>query len=428
MSLSDLLLAAEPVLLRHWRSAADEQRLRLDRLLGEDAVFEQVKGLLSALFGVIEQSASADQVSRAVDRALPRILEHLHKLQETSALNATEIVVLLYNAKQAVGAWVREASASEAASPESSLDLAALDQLLLLLNRLGIVFLDSAMHSREGTVMEQDVLAVEYAMLYERTRQIAITDSLTGLYNYGYFLDRLRAERARAERYQRLLSLLVIDIDHFKHYNDHNGHLAGNEVLKRLGRILEDEAREVDFVARYGGEEFVVLVPEANRRSAFALAERIRDRVAETLFPHRETQPHGWLTISAGVATYPIDSSDEEELFRVADQSLYRAKARGRNRVVAHVPSDKVVLKFFPPRPASAVALVGNFNNWDLLADPMTEESDGSFRFEVALNPGTYRFKYVLDGSDWVSDPAHETEPDNYGGQNNVLRVRRAQG
>jgi diguanylate cyclase (GGDEF)-like protein len=316
---------------------------------------------------------------------------------------------------------------STTASPEhlpSEVRVEEIHQMEMLLGRLAVVVADSALHIRDPNASQEQVLAFEYALLYERTRQLAITDALTELYNFGYFWDRLKEERARAERYQRLLSLIMVDIDHFKHYNDHNGHLAGNEVLRRISRIISDESREVDIVARYGGEELVVLSPEANRRHAFLLAERIRQRIADALFAHRELQPGGRVTVSAGVATYPVDANSEESLVHCADQALYVAKRQGRNAVVAYEPTHRVTISFHPYRAAKTVSLVGNFNAWDLKADLMFPVGDGGFQFTIALNPGTYRYKFVLDGHEWLADESVERLPDNFGGENNVLRVR----
>jgi diguanylate cyclase (GGDEF)-like protein len=299
----------------------------------------------------------------------------------------------------------------------------ALDQVSSLLNRLGLVFFESAMRIKEEG-FTQDILAIEYALLYERTRQIAITDRLTGLYNFGYFHERLREERMRAERYHRLLSLVIFDIDHFKKYNDANGHPAGNEVLKKIAQILKEEKRDVDIVARYGGEEMVLILPETSRRHAADLAERIRRRISETLFENMESQPSGKLTVSAGVATFPVDASDEDDLVQKADNSLYQAKTQGRNLVVAFKPSITVTLTYQPSRELAKVALVGNFNNWDKDTDPMTRHADGSFQFVISLNPGIYHYKFVLNEVEWIPDPANpEHVHDTMGGENSILRV-----
>ena len=231
----------------------------------------------------------------------------------------------------------------------------------------------------------------------------------------------MKEERLRAERYHRLLSLVILDIDHLKKNNDANGHPAGNEVLKKIATMLKQEAREVDIVARYGGEEMVIILPETSRKRATDLAERIRQRVSDALFDHMQSQPLGKMTVSAGVATFPVDASTEDDLIKKADNSLYQAKSQGRNQVVAF----KVPITYRPHREISKVALVGSFNNWDKDTDLMPRQEDGSFRFVIALNPGIYHYKFVLNDVEWIADPScPERVHDGLGGDNSVLRVQ----
>jgi len=217
---------------------------------------------------------------------------------------------------------------------------------------------------------------------------------------------------------------VIFDIDHFKKYNDANGHPAGNEVLKKIAQILKEEAREVDIVARYGGEEMVIILPETSRKRAAELADRIRERISLTHFEGMTTQPGGKMTISAGVATFPVDATSEEDLIKKADSSLYKAKSLGRNRVEAFDPPVKVPIRYKSHRELSKVSLVGNFNNWDKDADPMEMQQDGTFQFIIALNPGVYHYKFVLNDVEWIPDPAcPERVHDSLGGDNSVLRV-----
>jgi len=228
----------------------------------------------------------------------------------------------------------------------------------------------------------------------------------------------------RAERYHRLLSLIIFDIDHFKKYNDANGHPAGNEVLKKIAEILKAEAREVDIVARYGGEEMVIILPETSRKRAAELADRIREKVSSATFAKMESQPLKKVTLSAGVATYPVDAANEESLIKKADSSLYVAKSQGRNQVVSFEPATKVTVTYKPSKPVNKVALVGNFNNWDKDVDLMDRQEDGSFRFVISLEPGIYHYKFVLDDDEWVIDPSNfQKSYDGLGGDNNVLKV-----
>lgn len=182
-------------------------------------------------------------------------------------------------------------------------------------------------------------LAMSYVTRLGRTQQDAEIDGLTGAYNKRYLQKRLGDEVHRAERQSGSMSLFIMDIDHFKHYNDTNGHLEGDEVLKKLGEILKGTLRQDDVVARYGGEEFIVLYPGAAKETAIRLADKVRRSVESCAFPHGARQPEGRLTISGGVATFPEDALNAVELIRCADQALYEAKGAGRNRIVAAVPN-----------------------------------------------------------------------------------------
>ncbi len=408
-------------LKHHWQSAKESLAGRLAQMGAETAVFGAVGVLLRNLAAIVERKGSAEQ---AVDAALKPIVQSLRNLQAENQLSSTDMVFLLFllrdSLKELSGETVREgAGFAEAGTVEK------LEQVTLLLNRLGLVFFDNAMRQDgQENGLGQDVLAIEYALLYERTRQMAITDRLTGLYNFGYFLERLKEERIRAERYHRLLSLVIMDLDNFKVFNDTNGHPAGNEVLKKVARILKEESREVDVTARYGGEELVLILPETSRKRASELAERIRHRIEATSFDHMESQPSGRVTLSAGVATFPVDASNEEALIKAADESLYQAKSKGRNRVESYQPSHKVTLAYRPYREVQRVSLVGDFNSWDKDVDPMERQPDGTFRFIIALNPGVYHYKFVLDDVEWISDPfCHERVHDGQGGDNSVLRI-----
>lgn len=207
---------------------------------------------------------------------------------------------------------------------------------------MGILYVDD-FKSRNYTFHETSLLsllstyaamAIEQTRLMESTRLLAITDGLTGLYNHRHFRQQLNVETSRAERYQRSLSLMMIDIDYFKRYNDTNGHLMGNDVLKELGRILKEMSREVDIVARYGGEEFSIIMPETDLRKARKLSERLRQRIASHKFRNTHKLPFKKLTVSIGVASYPENANAAAfDLVEQADKALYEAKHNGRNLV-----------------------------------------------------------------------------------------------
>jgi len=164
-----------------------------------------------------------------------------------------------------------------------------------------------------------------------RLEEMASTDGLTGCLNKRAFLEEIQRKLRSAERFDRQLSLIVTDLDHFKSVNDTYGHATGDVVLKELGAILHRMKRETDAVARFGGEEFCVLCEETDTEGAIQLAERVREAMSQTVF-QTEKGPLQ-ITCSLGVATYPQDASTEETLFDRADKALYAAKHQGRDRV-----------------------------------------------------------------------------------------------
>jgi len=188
-------------------------------------------------------------------------------------------------------------------------------------------------------------LAMQRASLFEQVNRLAITDSLTGLYNYRKMTRDLDREIVRSRRYHHPFSFIMADIDHFKSLNDQYGHLAGDEVLRAVARALNTGRREVDRVYRYGGEEFSVLLPETDWPEAFEVAEKLRKKVGDMEVKIKgEPEPLS-ATISMGVASFSSDSVALEHLISAADEALYSAKESGRNKVVAHsslVGSDGV--------------------------------------------------------------------------------------
>jgi len=179
--------------------------------------------------------------------------------------------------------------------------------------------------------LQQKIKELEVAK--EELRQLAITDGLTGLYNYRHFKEKLQQELSRAIRHGLNVSLIMIDIDHFKHYNDTNGHPAGDLTLRKMGQLLQNNVRNIDLAARYGGEEFSLVLIETNKGDAKKVAEKIRRLVEEEKFDCEEKQPLGKVTISTGVSTFPGDAKEFDDLVSVADKHLYMAKQAGRNMV-----------------------------------------------------------------------------------------------
>ncbi|MBI4610167.1 MAG: diguanylate cyclase [Candidatus Rokubacteria bacterium] len=182
-------------------------------------------------------------------------------------------------------------------------------------------------------LLRLSTLARDTHLKLKRVQAQARIDNLTGLATHGAFKDRIVRELPRAERYQRPLSLLMADVDHFKHYNDSFGHPAGDRLLRLVGRMVASQVRQVDFGARYGGDEFAVILPETSKAAACVAAERLRVAVEMHPFPRSQSQPLGKVTVSVGVATFPDDATTHEKLLEAADRALYQAKADGRNLV-----------------------------------------------------------------------------------------------
>ncbi len=175
-------------------------------------------------------------------------------------------------------------------------------------------------------------MAIENAQLSEQTEEMAITDTLTGLYLRKYLMDRLAEEIKLAIQAKNDLSFLMIDLDHFKMYNDQFGHMAGDLVLRTVAMILADTFNDPgDLVCRYGGEEFCAFFPHCSKQKAVEKAQIFRKRIEKQTIVLRREKTH--VTVSIGVATLPQDAYTSEKLIDMADQAMYRAKKEGRNRV-----------------------------------------------------------------------------------------------
>jgi diguanylate cyclase (GGDEF)-like protein/putative nucleotidyltransferase with HDIG domain len=178
----------------------------------------------------------------------------------------------------------------------------------------------------EGIASQVGVM-LQNAQLYTFAIIKANTDELTGLYNHRHFHERLEQEIARNSRFGGTFSLIILDIDLFKVYNDIYGHLAGDQVLRKMGKYIQASIRNIDLAFRYGGEEFTIILPEANAQDAFKVAERIRKTIeANTSL---RAMP---ITASIGIANWPNDGIMREEIISAADTALYQSKNNGRNR------------------------------------------------------------------------------------------------
>lgn len=178
----------------------------------------------------------------------------------------------------------------------------------------------------------QMAASLKHFRRFSSIQNIAIYDTLTNLYNRRYFEERLDIEAQKSFRSGVPLSLVMLDIDHFKKVNDTFGHTEGDQILCKISSILKNCVRKKDTVARYGGEEFILILPETALEQSFVIAERIRQSVEKNLFELGRAHVH--LTVSMGISNFPSHRvKSKEELVKIADQALYDAKRRGRNKV-----------------------------------------------------------------------------------------------
>jgi diguanylate cyclase (GGDEF)-like protein len=212
---------------------------------------------------------------------------------------------------------------------------------------IGLIYMTRASYETPFTNTERAVMKrfaahvgmpLHKARFQDNLEKLAYHDQMTGLSNFRYFDSRLNDEVSRAKRYHQNLSVLMLDIDYFKKFNDQFGHRAGDHLLHRFGQIVRDTLRESDLPARYGGEEFAVICPGASLGEAAMVAERIRRAVAEAPFVFEsslnEQSAPAHVTVSIGIASYPVCCDSPESLMLEADRALYAAKKQGRNKVV----------------------------------------------------------------------------------------------
>ncbi|MCM8824460.1 MAG: sensor domain-containing diguanylate cyclase [Candidatus Omnitrophica bacterium] len=204
---------------------------------------------------------------------------------------------------------------------------------------LGVVVVDNYVTGKSITDEELKILsmfinqaagAIENSLTYEDTLLLAHTDTLTSLWNYGYFQYKLDEEIMKANSQKYELVVMMIDIDDFKKFNDTFGHQAGDDALKKVANILKQCSRKIDIVCRYGGEEFALILPNTSKDESIIIAERIRNAIESQEIMQRH------ITVSIGVASFPLDVKSKDELIKKADLALYRAKSEGKNRVIVY--------------------------------------------------------------------------------------------
>lgn len=215
------------------------------------------------------------------------------------------------------------------------------DHIVLPLNidKISIGYLIASGINKEdedkfNILAQQFLLGIKRVILYQRVQELAITDSLTGIFSRRYYLERLNEEIARSKKFKYRFSFLMVDIDHFKTYNDRYGHLVGDVILREVSKTIKENMRQIDLVGRYGGEEFSIILTETDKEGAVFAAERIRQAIENK--PIRAYDEDLKVTVSIGISVFPSDSKDATKLIEKADQALYQAKHTGRNRVCVY--------------------------------------------------------------------------------------------
>jgi len=171
----------------------------------------------------------------------------------------------------------------------------------------------------------QTAIALENALLYQQLEKEAVTDGLTGVYNYRYLISSLENEIKRARRFKQTFSFVMLDVDNLKMHNDRHGHISGSQVLKEIAGIIKASCREIDFVSKYGGDEFGVVLPQTRLSGASKVTQRVLESVREH---HFDAARADGITCSAGVSSFPRDGATPREIIDAADKALYQAKRK----------------------------------------------------------------------------------------------------
>ena len=181
------------------------------------------------------------------------------------------------------------------------------------------------------TIVTELKMVLKIKWLYSETKLLAIIDPLTELYNRRYFQQVLEKEFMRSNRYTSPLSIAMIDIDNFKKLNDSYGHQFGDEVLQVVSKLFQESLRKTDYVARYGGEELIAILPETSIEQAIIPIERLRCKIADHVFMYDFKRVN--VTVSIGIAQNNFDMLSTDKFVKEADNALYEAKQRGKNRI-----------------------------------------------------------------------------------------------
>ena len=325
---------------RHWAESLHNLIHSVSLLRDERAVAEQLIDTITnfihydhALFFVERDNALMLIASRGIDASRQAYLEHWPGQQR-------RIVEKLRQARKPLLLAPEDAATLEsvkrAGEPLQYLAVPLFSGTgsfrLLLVAREGRV-VDAQQMEIAAAMAKQVSVALDNAQLIKDLENLATTDGLTRLYNRRHFMERAESEFERSRRYQRELSVLLLDADHFKHINDDHGHETGDRVLRVLASTCRQSLRQLDVIGRYGGEEFVVLLPETSAALAAETAERLRREIEQLRVPAPAGEIH--VTVSIGVATAGPATESVAALINEADRALYEAKRGGRNRVTA---------------------------------------------------------------------------------------------
>ncbi len=295
--------------------------------------------LLALILDKIIEVTDASRTSLMLVNKQAKLEFRLGRDCQQQALTASDFNISTAIVAQAVremhtqlGSWARPGRSASAVWRPEARPVMGVPMYFHRGQLLGLIYVDKQVdqppfRTTEAGLVEQladqVAIAINNATLLEK----ATIDSLTGVYQRSYFDQRLKEETSRAQRYKTTLSLLMLDLDHFKRLNDTHGHLAGDAVLRLVGRIVKRSTRGPDIAARYGGEEFAVIMPQIDLKGAVKVARRINQGIAQQdVLPYK-------VTVSIGAAELVCEMTDEKALIERADRALYRAKETGRNKV-----------------------------------------------------------------------------------------------
>lgn len=328
---------------------------------------------LDYLFNTLRDVSSLIKAGREWNVLLKRLLdcaldllpaERVHlilleneRLVKYSAAVSRELRTEELDSQSAIRQWILKEAVQEHHQLALSLDLAAVAQecfelddsvrsmisaplvakaavygILVAVAKKGQKFAERDDIRLTTLLANQLAIALENAKLYRKLEVEAITDGLTGVFNYRFLMRSLDLEIKRATRFREVFTFMMVDVDNLKDYNEVYGHLGGSQALKDIADILQRCCRDIDMIFKYGGDEFAVILPKSDITGASKVARRIVDTVRNFAF---DGETRGLLTVSVGIAMYPYEGLSREKLIESADRALYRAKNKGKDGFLA---------------------------------------------------------------------------------------------